>query len=195
MKVTKGYLKKLIREELGRFDEAEVPSELVKSWASQIEKFIRDQVSPGGVPMETHPELPAVITALEQVRTTLRDSTSTRDMREGFFGGGDPLALLKKALPLVQDVSKEAADYVVAAIEELEYPPGSLEEALPSPRDYGDFPEKVLDYLQGSGPNTTINGAMLAYAFGGSQQKHTRMLQAMVDSGQLVYNKGEYGLP
>jgi len=65
----------------------------------------------------------------------------------------------------------------------------SIEEAT----DYGNFPDEVLNYLQEK-PNRVINGAMLAYAFGGAQQRHTRMLQMMAQQGKLEYKDGHYRL-
>ena len=65
----------------------------------------------------------------------------------------------------------------------------SIEEAA----DYGNFPDEVLNYLQEK-PNRVINGAMLAYAFGGAQQRHTRMLQMMMQQGKLEYRDGHYRL-
>ena len=65
----------------------------------------------------------------------------------------------------------------------------SIEEAA----DYGNFPDEVLNYLQEK-PNRVINGAMLAYAFGGAQQRHTRMLQMMAQQGKLEYKDGHYRL-
>jgi len=65
----------------------------------------------------------------------------------------------------------------------------NIEEAA----DYGNFPDEVLNYLQEK-PNRVINGAMLAYAFGGAQQRHTRMLQMMAQQGKLEYKDGHYRL-
>ena len=65
----------------------------------------------------------------------------------------------------------------------------NIEEAT----DYGNFPDEVLNYLQEK-PNRVINGAMLAYAFGGAQQRHTRMLQMMMQQGKLEYKDGHYKL-
>ena len=65
----------------------------------------------------------------------------------------------------------------------------NIEEAA----DYGNFPDEVLNYLQEK-PNRVINGAMLAYAFGGAQQRHTRMLQMMMQQGKLEYKDGHYRL-
>jgi transcription antitermination factor NusG len=65
----------------------------------------------------------------------------------------------------------------------------NIEEAA----DYGNFPDEVLNYLQEK-PNRVINGAMLAYAFGGAQQRHDRMLQMMAQQGKLEYKDGHYRL-
>jgi len=81
MKITKRQLKKLIQEEIERFEEESAPSELVKSWTSEIETWIQTQFD-SSFPLEGSGEIPAIIKALEQVRVNLKDSSSTGEFRE-----------------------------------------------------------------------------------------------------------------
>lgn len=78
MKITKGRLKEIIKEELSRVNEDDldlwsddVPSELVKSWAQEIHKFIEAQWSADSDFSSVRAERPAIVAALQQVAKEL----------------------------------------------------------------------------------------------------------------------------
>lgn len=70
------------------------------------------------------------------------------------------------------------------------------EEGLPAPYqqvDANSFEGELLDYLE-KAPGG-VNVAMMRYAFGGSNQKWTRMLQGMITQGKLEQDGEMYRLP
>ena len=70
MKITKGRIKEIIKEELARtYNETALPQELVSSWEEAIHDFIDQQFAHGADP--TH-EAPAIAQALQNVASTLQ---------------------------------------------------------------------------------------------------------------------------
>jgi hypothetical protein len=78
MKITRGRLKEIIKEEMTRTNEGDLemwsddeqssglPQELVKSWVKELDKFVREQFAPDH-PLEEGGEAPAIVAALRQV--------------------------------------------------------------------------------------------------------------------------------
>ena len=59
--------------------------------------------------------------------------------------------------------------------------------------DANSFEGELFDYLEKSPRG--VNVAMMRYAFGGSSQKWTRMLQGLVTQGKLEQSGEMYRLP
>ena len=77
MKITKGRLKEIIKEEMTRveeYDATDVPRELVKSWAVEMHKWIESQWSADSDFSSVREERPSVIAALRQVADELENA-------------------------------------------------------------------------------------------------------------------------
>jgi hypothetical protein len=86
MKITRGRLKEIIKEEMTRTNEGDLemwsddeqssglPQELVKSWAKEIHKWIDSQWSADSDFSSVRGERPSIIAALRQVADELENA-------------------------------------------------------------------------------------------------------------------------
>ena len=93
MQITKHRLREIIKEELTRNKEeiAQVneglPSELVKSWVKELDKWVRAQFNPQH-PLEQSGEGPAIAAALRQVADMIEGAAGSAEAPGGAGPGG-----------------------------------------------------------------------------------------------------------